>query len=122
GVSGAAAAVARSGWAHAQERRLVIPTYGGRYEKFWREVLLPPFQQRTGQQPVFDIGLGANFAASLRATGPEKPVYSYLMANQVVDAVLRAERFFEPWPATRLQNLAITHAQSNPASDLCLTL
>src|SRR5262249_28040625 len=105
GASGAAAAVARSGWVHAQERRLGIPTSGGRYEKSWGGGRLPPFQQRTGQQPVFDIGLGANFAASLRATGPEKPVYSYLMANEVVGAVLRAEGFFEPWPAARVTNL-----------------
>src|SRR5215470_19298514 len=46
----------------AQTNRLVVPTYGGRYERFWREVLIPPFQQKTGIQTVLDIGLGANFA------------------------------------------------------------
>src|SRR5262245_35134958 len=122
GVSGAAAAIARSGWAQAQDPRLVIPTYGGRYEKFWREVLLPPFQQKTGQQPVFDIGLGANFAANLRATGPEKPVYSYLMANEVVGAVLRAEGFFEAWPAARVPTLRKVHAKANPADNQGITV
>jgi len=109
----------RSAW--AQERRLVVPTYGGRYEKFWREVLWPPFQQRTGQQGVFDIGLGANFAANLRATGPEKPVYSYLMANEVVGAVLRAEGFFEAWPVGRVPNLKKVHAKANPADNQGVT-
>src|SRR5262249_57582807 len=102
----------RSAW--AQERRLVVPTYGGRYEKFWREVLWPPFQQRTGQQGVFDIGVGANFAANLRATGPEKPVYSYLMANEVVGAVLRAEGFFEAWPVDKVPNIKKVHPKANP--------
>src|SRR5215468_5397145 len=109
----------RSAW--AQERRLVVPTYGGRYEKFWREVLWPPFQQRMGQQGVFDIGLGANFAANLRATGPEKPVYSYLMANEVVGAVLRAEGFFEAWPVGRVPNLKKVHAKANPADNQGVT-
>jgi len=122
GASGAVVALSRYGLAHAQDRRLVVPTYGGRYEKFWRESLLPPFQQKTGLQPVLDIGLGANFAANLRATGPEKPVYSYLMANEVVGAVLRAEGFFEAWPTDRVPNLARVHAKANPARNQGVTV
>src|SRR5215471_2390089 len=98
----------------AQAGRLVIPTYGGRYERFWREVLIPPFQQKTGIQTVLDIGVGANFATKLRASGPENPPYSYLMANEFVGAVLRSEGFFAPWPVEKLPNLAKTHAKANP--------
>ena len=101
---------------YAQGNRLVVTIYGGRYERFWREVLLPPFQQKTGIATVLDVGLGANFAAKLRASGPDNPPYSYLMANEFVGAVLRAEGFFEPWPADKVPNLGSVHPKANPGN------
>src|SRR5262245_30142668 len=98
----------------AQNNRLVIPTYGGRYERFWRDVLVPPFEKKSGVQTVLDIGLGANFATKLRAGGVDNPPYSFLMANEFVGAVLRAEGFFEPWPADKVPNLAKAHPKANP--------
>ena len=115
GAAGALAAAGRQGLVLGQERKLVVPIYGGRYERFWREVILPPFQQKTGIEPVLDVGVGGTFAANLRATGPEKPVYSYLMANDVVGAVLRSEGFFEPWPAAKVPNLKFVHPKANPS-------
>lgn len=100
----------------AQDDLLVIPTYGGRYERFWREVLISPFEQKTGVRTVFDIGLGANFATKLRASSPDNPPYSFLMANELVGAVLRAEGFFEPWPAEKVPNLAKVHPKANPGN------
>jgi putative spermidine/putrescine transport system substrate-binding protein len=101
--------------AFAQDNRLVVPTYGGRYERFWREVLIPPFEKKSGVQTVLDIGIGANFATKLRAAGVDNPPYSYLMANEFVGAVLRSEGFFEPWPAQKVPNLAKVHPKANPA-------
>src|SRR5262252_4692317 len=101
--------------ASAQDNRLVIPTYGGRYERFWRDVLIPPFEKKSGMQTVLDIGLGANFATKLRASGVDNPPYSYLMANEFVGAVLRSEGFFEPWPAQKVPNLDKVHPKANPA-------
>jgi putative spermidine/putrescine transport system substrate-binding protein len=115
GWLGAAGLMAGVGGAHAQGGRLVIPTYGGRYERFWREVLIPPFHQKTGIETVLDIGLGANFAAKLRAS-PDNPPYSYLMVNEFVGAVLRAEGFFAPWPSDKVPNLAAAHPKANPAN------
>ena len=100
--------------AFAQDNRLVVPTYGGRYERFWREVLIPPFEKKSGVQTVLDIGLGANFATKLRASGADNPPYSFLMANELVGAVLRSEGFFEPWPAEKVPNLANVHPKANP--------
>ena len=114
GSLGAAGLLAGLRRVQAQGNRLVIPTYGGRYERFWREVLIPPFQQKTGIQTVLDIGLGANFATKLRASGPDNPPYSYLMANEFVGAVLRSEGFFAPWPAEKVPNLAKAHPKANP--------
>src|SRR5262249_18408122 len=100
--------------ASAQDNRLVVPTYGGRYERFWRDVLIPPFGQKTGLKTVLDIGLAANFATKLRASGPDNPPSSYLMANEFVGAVLRSEGYFEPWPMDRVPNLAKIHSKANP--------
>jgi len=116
GWLGAAGVMAGLDRVHAQGDRLVIPTYGGRYERFWREVLIPPFQQKTGIQTVLDIGLGANFATKLRASGVDNPPYSYLMANEFVGAVLRSENFFAPWPADKVPNLAQVHPKANPGN------
>jgi len=116
GCLAAAGLVASLGPVYAQGNRLVITIYGGRYERFWREVLLPPFQQKTGIATVLDVGLGANFAAKLRASGPDNPPYSYVMANEFVGAVLRAEGFFEPWPTDKVPNLKNVHPKANPSN------
>ncbi len=116
GCLAAAGLMAGLGPVYAQGNRLVITIYGGRYERFWREVLLPPFQQKTGIATVLDVGLGANFAAKLRASGPDNPPYSYVMANEFVGAVLRAEGFFEPWPTDKVPNLKNVHPKANPSN------
>ena len=97
--------------------KLIITSYGGRYEKFWREVLLPPFQQKSGVEPVVDVALGVNWATNLRASGPEKPAYSFVMMNELVGAILRNEGFFEPWPASNIPNLANVHPKARNAGD-----
>lgn len=91
---------------------LVITSYGGRYERFWRETLLPPFEQATSTQSVVDVGLGVNWAANLRASGPDNPAYSYVMMNELVGALLRQEGFFKQWPAEKVPNLANIHPKA----------
>lgn len=92
--------------------QLVVTSYGGRYERFWREVLLPPFEQATDTQAVVDIGLGVNWAANLRASGPDNPAYSFVMMNELVGALLRQEDFFKPWPKEKVPNLAHIHPKA----------
>lgn len=92
--------------------QLVITSYGGRYERFWREVLLPPFEQASGTESVVDVGLGVNWAANLRASGPENPAYSFVMMNDLVGALLRQENFFKQWPQDKVPNLAKIHPKA----------
>lgn len=91
---------------------LVIPSYGGRYERFWREQLLPPFEAATGTQTTVDVGLGVNWAANLRASGPDNPPYSFTMMNELVGALLRGEGFYKQWPAEKVPNLAKVHPKA----------
>lgn len=108
----AAAALAGTGllgaspFAHAQAKKLVVNTYGGRWEKFWRSDLLPPFNKATGIDTTLDVGLGRNFIANLRAAGVNNPPYSALMINENLANILRGEGFFEAIPADKVPNLA----------------
>lgn len=85
---------------------LVVNTYGGRWEKYWRSDLLPMLDKTSGVQPTLDVGLGKNFIANLRAAGIEKPPYSVLMVNENIASVVRGEGYFEPIPAAKVPNLA----------------
>ncbi|MDB5819435.1 MAG: transporter substrate-binding protein [Rhizobacter sp.] len=86
--------------------RLVVNTYGGRWEKFWRGVLLPIMNKTSGIDATLDVGLGKNFIANLRAAGIDKPPYSVLMVNENIASVVRTEGYFEPIPLAKVPNLA----------------
>ena len=86
--------------------RLVVNTYGGRWEKFWRAELLPMLAKGSGVDATLDVGLGKNFIANLRAAGIEKPPYSVLMVNENIASVVRGEGYFEAIPAAKVPNLA----------------
>lgn len=90
----------------AQQKKLVINTYGGRWEKFWRGELLPPFAKLTSIDTTLDVGLGRNFIANLRAAGANNPPYSVLMINENLANILRSEGYFEPIPEAKVPNLA----------------
>jgi putative spermidine/putrescine transport system substrate-binding protein len=90
-------------------QNLVVNTYGGRWEKFWRSDLMPMFMKSAGVETTLDVGLGKNFVANLRAAGIAKPPYSILMVNENIASLVRAEGYFEPIPAAKVPNLANVH-------------
>jgi len=99
------------------QQKLVINTYGGRWEKFWRSDLLPMFTKSASVTPTLDVGLGKNFIANLRAAGVDKPPYSVLMVNENIASVVREEGFFEPIPVDKVPNLADVHPNLRNAQD-----
>ena len=48
---------------------LVINSYGGPFEKFMREEIIPVFERETGIKTKLDIGLAKDWLATLRAAG-----------------------------------------------------
>jgi len=84
---------------------LVVPSYGGRWGKFWSQQIIPGFTGATGIEPTHDIGLGKNFVANIRAGGGDSP-YSIFMGNENIATMLRREGFFEPFDASKLPNVA----------------
>ncbi len=105
---GGAAALPFATQALAQQQ-LVVNTYGARWERFWRDTLLPGFQRSSGIQATLDIGLGRTWMANLRAAGVNAPPYSILMINEVFANVLRAEGFFDRIDITKLSNWSKLH-------------
>jgi putative spermidine/putrescine transport system substrate-binding protein len=100
-----------------QSGDLVVTTYGGRWERFWRESVLPAFAQETGVKPVLDVGIASTWTANLRASGPQKPAYSVVMMNEFLGALLRAEGFFEPWQKDKIPNLQSIHPAARLPGD-----
>src|SRR5215472_5170511 len=84
---------------------LVINSYGGPFEKFMREQIIPVFEKDTGIKTTLDIGLAKDWLATLRASGPENPPYDVLLMNGISAALLRTEGFFEQIPVSEVPNL-----------------
>jgi putative spermidine/putrescine transport system substrate-binding protein len=68
----AAGTVVISPWAAAlaQSQELIINGYGGSWETFWRNTVLPGFEKATGITTKYDSGLARTWTANLRAAGP----------------------------------------------------
>ena len=91
--------------ARAAVEPLVINSYGGAFEKFMREEIIPVFEKETGIKTRLDIGLAKDWLATLRAAGVDNPPYDVLMMNGIFAALLRAEGFFEPIPVAEVPNM-----------------
>ncbi|WP_172329186.1 PotD/PotF family extracellular solute-binding protein [Mangrovicoccus sp. HB161399] len=102
---------------HAQAQDLVITTYGGSWEKFWRDILVPGFTEETGIAPQLDIGLGRVYTTNMRAAGPENPPYGCLMTNEIYATVLRDEGYFEKLDLDLVPNYADLYPVATKASD-----
>ncbi|MGD9864714.1 MAG: extracellular solute-binding protein, partial [Pseudodonghicola sp.] len=101
---------------YAQAEKLVITTYGGSWEKFWRDILIPAFSKETGIDPQLDIGLGRVYTTNLRAAGKDKPPYGCLMTNEIYATVLRDEGFFEQLDLDLVPNYADLYPVATEAS------
>jgi putative spermidine/putrescine transport system substrate-binding protein len=117
GSIGCVAWIGRLGSSFAASGELVVTTYGGRWERFWRENVLPPFTKASGVKTLLDVGLASTWTANLRASGPQKPAYSVVMMNEFLGALLRSEGFFEPWPLAKVPNIAKIHSAARLPSD-----
>jgi putative spermidine/putrescine transport system substrate-binding protein len=90
----------------AAAEELLITTYGGSWEKFWRASLIPGFTAKTGIAPKLDIGLGRTYMANMRAAGVGKSPYGVVMTNEIYSTTLRAEGQFEKLDLSLLPSYA----------------
>ena len=90
----------------AAAEELVVTTYGGSWEQFWRASLLPAFTTKTGITPKLDVALGRVITTSMRAAGPGHSPYGVVMTNEIYATVLRAEGQFEKLTLEKIPNYA----------------
>ena len=88
----------------AATEELVVTTYGGSWEAFWRATLMPAFAERTGISATIDTGLGRVYTANMRAAGVDNPPYGVVMTNEIFAQVLRDEGYFEELDQDLLSN------------------
>jgi len=96
---------------------LLVNTYGGRWEKYWRNDLLPGFTRQTGVATTLDISAGGALASRLRAAGQANP-YSVVMMTEVATSRLRPEGLFEAIPAAKVPNMANVYPNMRTPGDM----
>ncbi len=102
-AAGAVSLGAVGAWA-SPSRPLIVTTYGGSWETFWRETLLPRFTGQTNARVTLDVGFGRTFSAHLRAAGQGRSDYSILMMNEPFIEPLLPGHYFEALDLSRLKN------------------
>jgi putative spermidine/putrescine transport system substrate-binding protein len=101
---------------------LVVNTYGGRWQTFWREQLIPKLQASLNNQPVtLEVGLGGAWLAAFRAAGRQAPPFPCLMTNERYAVLLRQQDFFAPLPAAEMKNLKDVAAVARYPGDVAVT-
>src|ERR1700682_4529771 len=70
---GATAGLGMPHIARAQAKTLTVSCYGGAYEKFFREHLLPDFQKETGSTVRLALGNAKDNIPLMRAGGVDNP-------------------------------------------------
>ena len=98
----------------AQERpydgqELIVTSYGGTWEEFMRDVIVPPFEEMTGATVELAVGLSRDWMANLRAAGRDNPPYDVVIANETWISSGRLENRFVALPEDKVPNLAHVH-------------
>jgi putative spermidine/putrescine transport system substrate-binding protein len=107
--------------AAAQDAPVVVNTYGGRWETFWRTQLVPKLQTTLGHPVRLEIGLGSAWVAAFRAAGKQAPPFPCLMTNERYAVLLRKQDFFTPLPAAGMPNLANVASVARYPGDAAVT-
>jgi putative spermidine/putrescine transport system substrate-binding protein len=101
-----------------QGQTLVITSYGGSWEEFLRDVIVPPFEEMTGATVELAVGLSRDWMANLRAAGRNNPPYDVVIANETWISSGRLENRFVSLPEDRIPNLAKVHPSLRLEDDI----
>jgi putative spermidine/putrescine transport system substrate-binding protein len=97
---------------------LVITSYGGSWETFLRDVIVPPFEAQTGAKVELAVGLSRDWMANLRAAGRNNPPYDVVIANETWISSGRLENRFVALPEDKIPNLAKVHPALRMPDDI----
>jgi putative spermidine/putrescine transport system substrate-binding protein len=97
---------------------LVVTSYGGTWEEFMRDQIVPGFEEQTGATVELAVGLSKDWLAKLRAAGKDDPPYDVVIANETWISTGRLERIFEQLPMEEIPNLADVHPDLRMPDDI----
>ncbi len=118
---GTASMLAKPHIANAQAKTVTVTSYGGAYEKFFREQLIPEFQKETGSTVKLVLGVAKDNIPLLRAAGVDNPPLDVCMTNEVIAQILRTEGYFTPLPADKVPNLKDVAPIARYPDDMAVT-
>jgi putative spermidine/putrescine transport system substrate-binding protein len=107
GCGGGAAPAAQTGSAQLPfaGHTLVVTTYGGSWQTFMENTIVPAFEKQTGAKVELAVGLATNWVAKLKAAGKSNPPYDVVIANETYVSGLRQDGYFADLPADKVPNL-----------------
>ena len=97
---------------------LVVTSYGGSWEEFMRDVIVPPFEEMTGARVELAVGLSRDWMANLRAAGRNNPPYDVVIANETWISSGRLENRFVSLREEAIPNLAKVHPALRMEDDI----
>jgi len=97
---------------------LVVTSYGGSWEEFMRDVIVPPFEEMTGARVELAVGLSRDWMANLRAAGRNNPPYDVVIANETWISSGRLENRFVSLSEETIPNLAKVHPALRMEDDI----
>ena len=97
---------------------LVVTSYGGSWEEFMRNEIVPEFEEMTGATVELAVGLSRDWMANLRAAGRENPPYDVVIANETWISSGRLEGRFVPLLEEEIPNLTNVHPALRMPEDI----
>ncbi len=106
-TASAATLVGQPRRAHGQGNTLVVTSYGGPWEQFMRDTIVPAYEkEHPGSKVELAIGLSKDWVAKMKAAGKANSPYDIVICNEVYAAPLRADGYYVTLPADKVPNLA----------------
>jgi len=105
-ATASAASLARPHASHGQGGTLVVTSYGGPWEQFMRDSIVPAFEkEHPGTKVELAIGLSKDWVAKMKAAGKGNAPYDIVICNEVYAAPMRAEGYYAALPPDKVPNL-----------------
>lgn len=84
---------------------VVVTSYGGSWEKFFRSEIIPPFEKEAKGKVNLAVGLSKDWLANMRAAGVDGAPYDVLMTNEAFASIERVEGYFETLSPDKIPNM-----------------
>lgn len=96
----------------AQEKKLIVTGFGGRFADVAKKALIEPFEAKYGARVEVVTGITTEWVAKLMAGGVDHPPFDVVMGDEVGFPILRERGFLEPRNPVLAPNIKSLHAKA----------